>query len=81
MVRKMWGGLGLGVGVPLDVKREPAVVNGQVAAIPVNPGDMESWLTDRKPLDVAAPATGNTGQMKYWITDRIPLQVWAGRAT
>jgi hypothetical protein len=52
---------------------------GQNAAIPVNPGDMESWLTDRKPLDVAAPASGNTGQMENWITDRLSLNVWAGR--
>jgi hypothetical protein len=44
-----------------------------------NPGDIESWITDRKPLDVAAPASGNTGQMENWITDRLPLNVWAGR--
>jgi len=52
---------------------------GQIPAPPVNPGDAESWITDRKPLDVAAPASGNTGQMENWITDRLSLNVWAGR--
>jgi len=55
---------------------------GQNAATPVvpdNPGDMESWITDRIVLDVAAPATSNTGTMECWITDRLPLNTWAGR--
>ena len=50
-----------------------------LGGVPVNPGQMEWWITNRIPFWVAAPASGHTGEMESWITDRIYLDNWAGR--
>ena len=51
---------------------------GAAAPPPLNPGEMDWWITDRIPFGVANPPLGNTGSMDWWITDRIPLNIWAG---
>ena len=41
-----------------------------------NPGDFESWITDRRNLDAVAPKSGSSGDFETWITNRIPFPVF-----
>jgi len=71
---------GLGFIGPMGLQRKP-VRGTQLlgeGAEPVNPADMDWWITQRIPFWVANPATGNTGDMEAWVTDRIYLDNWAG---
>lgn len=52
---------------------------GAAEPAPLNPGDMDWWITDRIPFNATNPPTGNTGSMDWWATNRIPLNIWAGR--